>query len=321
MPDAGLSATGIGLPSSTGSRRIGWSALPDEVTAGVQTLLGAEVVAAASQPGGFSEGLASLLTLADGRRVFVKAANSLTAPDVVRYHRREAAITPQLPATLAPRLLDVYDDGTWVALILEQIVGQLPAQPWRPDELDRVLAALTDLARVLTPATVAAQLLAAPRLGGWSALAANDTARARLPALSRWAADHLTDLIALEALAPQALDGQTLLHGDLYPFNIMLTADRVTVIDWPHAWIGASHCDAVTLMSSASLSGVDPQQLAEHHPLTAAAQPQQINVMLAMHAGFLLHNATTAEPDTDPNLLAMAVALGTASLRWLRQRL
>jgi RIO1 family len=34
--------------------------------------------------------------------------------------------------------------------------------------------------------------------------------------------------------------GTTLLHGDLYPFNLLLTPDRVVVIDWPHAWTGAT---------------------------------------------------------------------------------
>jgi thiamine kinase-like enzyme len=57
--------------------------------------------------------------------------------------------------------------------------------------------------------------------------------------------------MALESRAQ--VTGTTLLHGDLYPFNLLLTPDRVVVIDWPHAWTGAPFCDVVTLLSSARL--------------------------------------------------------------------
>jgi hypothetical protein len=47
----------------------------------------------------------------------------------------------QLPADApVPRLLGACDDGEWVALVLEEIPGNLPVQPWRREELDRVLA-------------------------------------------------------------------------------------------------------------------------------------------------------------------------------------
>jgi hypothetical protein len=39
-----------------------------------------------------------------------------------------------------------------VLLLFEDIDGVTPAEPWRPDELARVLAAMTDLAGALTPA-------------------------------------------------------------------------------------------------------------------------------------------------------------------------
>lgn len=312
------------LPHHTGSRRIHWSALPEDFRRALESLLGAEVVDTASQPGGFSEGLASLLSLQDGRRVFVKAASSLDAPAVADFHRREIAITAQLSAAGTPRLLDAYDDGVWVAGIYAEIPGRIPAQPWRRDEFERVLAALVELSADLTPAPVDRALLASrPRLGGWQALAqdADPSVLARLRTMSPWAVDRLGDLVALESEAPRALAGETLLHGDLYPFNVMLTTDRVFVVDWPHAWIGAPHCDVVTVLSSASLSGVDPQEIAERHPLTRDVEPHRVDVMLAAHAGFLLRLAATVEATADRNLVDMATALGMASTRWLQDRL
>jgi hypothetical protein len=173
---------------------------------------------------------------------------------------------------------------------------------------------------MLTPSPVAPAVLGTPRLGGWRQPAADDDAVTRLVALSPWAADHLDELTALEDRTAQHLAGETLLHDDLYPFNVMLTTDRAVVIDWPHAWVGASHCDVVALLSSAQLSGVDPQPLAEAHPLTCRLEAHRIDTMLAAHAGFLLRVATSVGPDADPNLVNMMVALGRASLRWLRSR-
>ena len=313
-----------GLPQHTGSRRVRWSALPAEFRRALESLLGTEVADAASQPGGFSEGLASLLSLRDGRRVFVKAASSRDSPWLADVHRREIAITTRLAAAGTPRLLDSYDDGVWVAGVYSEIPGRLPAQPWRRDEIERVLAALVELSADLTPAPVDGALLAPqPRLGGWQALAqdTDPSALARLRMMSPWATGRLADLIALETQAPVALAGQTLLHGDLYPFNVMLTADRVFVVDWPHAWIGAPHCDVVTLLSSVSLSGVDPQEIVERHPLTRDVDPRRVDVMLAALAGFLLRIAATAGPTADRNLVDMATALGLAATRWLRDRL
>ncbi|MER7791313.1 aminoglycoside phosphotransferase family protein [Streptomyces sp. NPDC097640] len=319
-PGEELAAVAPGLPEATGSRRVAWAALPREVTARIERLLGSPVTTAISQPGGFSEGLAARVLLADGSRAFVKAASSSTAPAVADFHRREIAVSRRLPGRApVPRLLDAYDDGTWVALVFEEIPGRLPAQPWRPDELDRVLAAVTEMANVLTPSPVEAAVLGGPRLGGWPALAEDTAARAKVAELSPWAARHIDRLVALEENA--SLDGHTLLHGDLYPFNIMLTADRVFVVDWPHSWVGPRHCDVVTLLSSASLSGVDPQPIAESHPLTRDLDRGRLDEVLALHAGFLLRAATTAGPAADRNLVAMMTALGLSSLRWLSRRL
>jgi aminoglycoside phosphotransferase (APT) family kinase protein len=299
-------------PEATGRRRIIWAEVPATVRTSIEGLLGDRVVEAASQPGGFSEGVAARLRLAGGGRVFVKAA---TAPVVAEFHRREIEVTRRLPAAApVPRLLAAHDDGAWVALVFEEIDGGLPAQPWRRDELDLVLSAVTDLAGIMTPTPIG-DLTTPPRLGGWAGVEAD-----RLGTLSPWAAANLDALLALEEHAPQVLAGRTLLHGDLYPFNLMLSGRRVYVIDWPHAWVGAPHCDLVPLLSGASLSGVDPQPFAERHPLTRDLDPLQIDVVLALHAGFLLHRATSAGPGADLNLVAMMTALGLASVDWLRRR-
>ena len=50
-----------------------------------------------------------------------------------------------------PRLLDVYDDGEWVALVYEEVGGRHPAVPWKSDEVERVAGAVDDLGAALRP--------------------------------------------------------------------------------------------------------------------------------------------------------------------------
>lgn len=304
------------MPAQTGSRRLAWDALPLTVRRQLEHLLGQRVVAAVSQPGGYSEGLAVRARLADGAGVFIKAAHLPTAPGAASHHRREIAVAQQLPSEApVPRLLHAHDDGQWVVLAFEEIPGNLPEQPWRRADLDRVLAAIPDLVAALTPAPVDTSRLASPRLGGWRDLAEHSDG---VRALSGWAVDHLDELVALEAAADVA--GTTLLHGDLYPFNLLLTPDRVVFIDWPHAWIGGPFCDLVMLLSSTRLSGVDPQPIAATHPLTRDLTHAQLDGMLALQSGFLLRTVVTAGPTADPNMIAMMTALGMASVHWLTER-
>ena len=58
--------------------------------------------------------------------------------------------------------------------------------------------------------------------------------------LDGWSERNLAALAALEAEAPAAAAGDTLLHLDLRADNLLLTPERVLVVDWPHARVGAS---------------------------------------------------------------------------------
>ncbi len=106
--------------------------------------------------------------------------------------------------------------------------------------------------------------------------------------MAPWAYQNLEMLSALEKGLDEAVAGNTLLHGDMYPFNVLTTDERVYIVDWPHAWVGASHVDVVTLLISAALSGTDPQPILESLPSTASVDPTYIDVQLAAHSGFLL---------------------------------
>jgi aminoglycoside phosphotransferase (APT) family kinase protein len=210
--------------------------------------------------------------------VFVKAAGPDPNPHTPALHRTEAQITVALPPTTpSPRLLWSYDQGGWVALAFEDIQGKLPTLLWQPGELQRVLDAVAELATTLTPAPVAAPLIAT-RLGkafsGWQQLAAAaELGRHDLTGLDPWARRHLDRLVALEQTWPAAPAGSTLLHLDLRADNLLLTPTRVMVVDWPWASIGAAWVDLLVLLPSvAGQGGPQSEALFERHPVAHGSE-------------------------------------------------
>src|SRR6476661_2731115 len=107
--------------------RLQWHELPERLQDDVERALGASVVEAVSQRGGYSPALASSCALADGRRVFVKAVSPAQNPDSPAMMRREAEIARCLPAGApAPLLFHELDDDEWIVLVFEHIDGRLP---------------------------------------------------------------------------------------------------------------------------------------------------------------------------------------------------
>jgi aminoglycoside phosphotransferase (APT) family kinase protein len=306
----------------TGSkRRPLWDALPAQARALIERLLSSPVVAAQTCEGGFSPGFASRLTLADGRRAFVKAMDNDAWPRQADMHRAEAAIAAVLPSTIpAPRFLGSLDDGHWVTLAFDDIDGAQPAQPWNRTDLDRVLAAIGQLAQAGTPSPIALPR-DHPRLGGWASLAHDASLRARLPACSAWAASHLPLLTKLEDEGLAAAQGPSLVHFDMYPHNILLTADQVLFADWPHARLGAPFIDLLLLLSTAAASGIDPDPILASQPLTAHIEPHTIDAVLAAHAGFCLVGALLPAPPGLEPITDAKLALGRSATKWLQQRI
>ncbi|MER7725979.1 aminoglycoside phosphotransferase family protein [Streptomyces sp. NPDC096323] len=311
----------VTAPPATGVRH-DWADLPHAVRNAVQDILGAPVVEARSQSGGFSPGVAARIRLADGRRAFVKAVSAEVNRDSPDHHRAEARNTAVLPPHApVPKLLGVYDDGTCVALVLEDIEGRQPRVPWDPAELERVLAAVGDLSRTLTPAPVDAPDAAVGKttmFTGWRTLYAAGGS----PQLDPWAARRLGALAELESGWAEHAAGDSLVHGDLRADNILLTADRVVFVDWPHAVRAAPWFDLLAMLPCvAAQGGPHPEALFTAHPLGRDADPTGVTAVLAALAGYFVAHSLRPNPPGLPTLRAFQAAQGAAALDWLRHRL
>lgn len=302
-----------------GGHRLAWADLPATTRSAVTDRLGASVVAATNQAGGFSPGVACRLTLSDGRGVFVKALSASRHPHSVHLHRTEAAVTARLPSAVpAPRLLWSSDDGDWVVLVFQAVPGRPPALPWRPAELYRVLGALPDLASVPAPAGLPA-LADDTSFTGWRDLAGGDERSSRVDG---WTRRHLDRLAELEAGWPDAVAGDRLVHGDMRADNVLVTDGGVVFVDWPAAAAGPAWFDLLIMLPSVGMQGGgDPAALFDAHPLARRADPAAVTAALASVTGYFVTHGLLPPPPGLPRVRSFQTAQGVVALDWLRRRL
>jgi Ser/Thr protein kinase RdoA (MazF antagonist) len=257
----------------------------------------------------------------NGRRAFVKAAGLDLNPDTPGIHRREIAVTAALPRNApAPRLLGSFDDGDWVALVLEDVDGRAPRTPWEDDELARVVDALTDLSRVLTPApdidvpSIEDDLRT--EFTAWDRLAADPP-----PDLDPWVRSRLGALAALGRGSLDAVSGTTLLHGDLRADNLLLTPDRVVVVDWPWACRGAAWVDLVLFAINPALyGGHDPDAILARAGVLDGVDQDAVTAVVAGAAGYFTEACRKPTVDRMPTVRSFQCAQGDVCLDWLRRR-
>ena len=305
-------AAGVHLP---------WAKVPAAVKAWAAALAGGAPTEVRDLHGGFSPGAAARLER-PGRAVFVKAVGDELNPESSVLHRREAVVSRALPVSPSfPVLLDVYDERGWVALAFEAIEGRVPHHPWDRSELDRVMGALEDLHAALTPSP-SDDLTPARRsfrelFGGWADLArAGDT-----PELDPWCRKNLSRLVELEAWWPEAIDGPTLVHGDIRSDNILMSPAGPVFVDWPHAAVGNPVFDLVAWAPSVVLEGgPQPEELLAAHGPSRSADPEVVSALLAAVSGFFVSHSLRPPPPGLPTLRSFQLAQAEVALAWLRRQ-
>jgi len=310
-PPAGP-ASGVHLP---------WADVPAAVRTWAARVGGGPPASARDVPGGFSPGATTVLDCPRGA-IFVKAVGAGLNPDSPELHRREAVVSAKLPlAPELPRLLDVYDDGDWVALAFVAVDGRPPAHPWDRRELSAAVRALDALHHALTPNPLPgvepASVRLQPLFGGWAALAS----MGRPPdGLDEWSGRNLARLAELESGWPNAVEGSTLLHCDVRSDNLLVTRSGVVFVDWPHACVGAPVLDLVAWAPSVVLEGGPaPEELLALSAPASAVDRDVVAVLVAAFGGFLVRHSLQPPPPGLPTLRAFQGAQGAAALAWLRR--
>jgi len=321
-----LSTCGVGTivamtdePSASGPTRLDWWQLPEPVRSLIEARVGAPVVSAVTPPGGFSHGLAARLTLADGGRVFAKV---IAADDgLARAYRIEARCAAQLPAQVpAPRLRFTLDGDGWVALAFDDVDGRHPDLA-DPTELAAVLRLVQELSSALTPNPVADAPSIADAFGGKFNVWRRYLGQGPPADLDGWSRRHLAELAALEDQWAAATRGNTLLHLDLRPDNLLTMASgAVVAVDWSWPAVGASWVDLVALMPAALAAGVDPDPILADHPLTVDVAPNEVDAFICALAGYWTFHCRQPPPARAPTLRSYQAANAERTTRWLASR-
>ncbi|MBO0682944.1 MAG: aminoglycoside phosphotransferase family protein [Candidatus Dormibacteraeota bacterium] len=243
-------------------------------------------------------------------------------PFSVELYRSEAATMPHLPPGLpVPHLLDVYDDGKWVALMYEDVDGRHPALPWRSDDLERVARALADLGAALQPSPW-------PDAPGFAEAnrtfvgAGRELAAAPDPDLDPWLWRRLERLAAEEIGVAGLFGGDALLHTDIRSDNLLITPDgEVVVLDWAGPCNGAPWLDLLLFAVTVNAEGgADPEQVVRRHPLTRDINPSWIDAVLLTTAANFWSLSRLPEDPALPGSRAYQRAYAEATLRWLQRR-
>lgn len=309
------------IPHGETARRLQWSFLPPLLRREIERCCGGTVVDAVSCDAGFTPGMASVLTLDDGSRHFVKAASVKAQRVFADAYRQEAAVLRTLPEEVAaPRLHWTLGTGVddaapgwddWIVLGIEFVEGAHPARPWRAGDLDAVLARLDRTADLLTPAPGDLPT-AAEEFAGWPALWQR-TPLADLPFAAEFA--------ALAARYTEFVGGSTLVHTDLRDDNVLLHPTRGPLLcDWNWPVVGADWIDTVLMLIGPRGDGLDVETILATHPRTAGLHPDAVDSWLALACGYFLHSAAQPAPSTSPWVRVAQRWQGEVCREWVCER-
>ncbi|WP_105974697.1 phosphotransferase [Streptomyces geranii] len=310
----------MSVPPTSG--RLRFTDVPALLRARLDHVLGSPVTDAVTPAGGFGHQLAAALTLADGRRVFVKAAPDDDPLTTANLHEGNVlgALPPGAPA---PELLGIHRAGGWTAVVIAHLDGPHPDLSPVSGDAGQTWALLDKLTSSPAPAAYAAAVSTTPStaatLHGWDELASDPPAD-----LDPAAHDRLEQLAELEATWPGLAHGDRIVHGDLRADNMVRDgALGVTFVDWAHATTGPACIDAGSLAPQLVLAGHTPADIArllQDHPATAS-DPETTTAFLAALTGHWHRNARQPAPPGAPGLRAYQHRAAAAGLALLGYRL
>jgi hypothetical protein len=271
-----------------------------EAVVGAERILGSTATAwTRVTSGGWSVNEHWIVELADGRRAFLK--HSAPTEPCPAWLRDERAAYAAFEGSFVPQVLG-WEDGARPLLVLEDLSpGAHWPPPWRPGDVDAVLAALREVAA----AQVFAELprLADESIGGWPAVAWDPEPFLRLELVSRaWLDVALPRLV--DAWEATPIDGDSLLHCDVRSDNLCLRAGRAIIFDWSHARIGNPDFDVAFWLPSLALEG-GPQ------PETFGVDAFAVYV-----AGFFAALAGLPPPEGAPQVRGFQLAQLEVALPW-----
>jgi hypothetical protein len=294
------------------SPRIAWLDVPAPVRAAVEQELGSPVASAVTQIGGFSPGAAVRVVCADGRRAFVKAVGADLNPDSPDLYRAEIVALHLVPEEVPhARLLATYDDGCWVALVLEDIEGYRPSIPWSAADATLMSRTLGVLARTTAPDVLPPFADVVTFLSAWDDVAADGSG------ISPELRDRAPELREAGEPAGALTSGHALVHWDARADNVIVRDGQAVLLDWAWAGRGAPWLDTLLLaMDFRVQGGPDPDAFLRTDPVTRDVPPEDLRAVLAAIVGMFIERARRPPPPGLPTIRAWQAHCRDRTLQW-----
>jgi hypothetical protein len=302
------------------SARPPWSALPASLRTALTVALGTEILEAGPSVGsGFTGGFAAPLRLADGREIFVKAADDTQHP--YSAYQREAELVPQLPSSIhVPRILATAHataprtttgtadpsategEARWFAVASERIEARMPGMPWTAEDFATVTQTCEQMAAALTPSpfdglepfSVEIEGRNFPRYRPAEILAGKEP----LPdGFQPWLPDRLQELQDLVDLYPAALAPTSAIHTDIRPDNLLIDAHNTCwTVDWNWLSLGPAWFDWAGLLPLAHRDGIDTLAALKTSPLTSEVPAEHLDCFAAVIAVYMINKLDAPPP-------------------------
>jgi len=260
--------------------RLPWHELPPGVRVAVESHTG-PILGVKSVDVGVISDVTAVLETRSGL-VFCKGAD--TDNPMGWMHRNEARINPFLPASM-PRLRWQVESDGWLLLGFEYVDGRHSDLSPGSSDLSPVAAALSEMAMTLTPCPAVKVQAATVRWADW--------------------------------IPPEAVDGDTLVHSDVTPFNFLIHQDGVTVVDWSMPCRGADWIDTALMTVRLIRAGHSPEQAeawADQVAAWSGAEPESVDAF-AVGIAMLSRERQIQRPSS-----SHLGPLADAADRWARYR-
>ncbi len=246
--------------------------------------------------------------LEDGRRVFVKAAQS---EYLAASLRREHEVYAHLRGPFIPALVAFEDDPLYPVLVLEDLSDADWSVRWDEKRVAAVRAALRELAACEpSPGTRTVRETFPHFFDRWRVLEADPEPFLSTGIRSReWLERALP--VLREAAADAPVDGDDLLHLDVRSDNICFRDGSALLVDWNWSAIGNGDFDVAAWLPSLALeSGPQPWEVLP-----------QAGGLASFIAGFWAAVVGLPPPETAPLVRALQRSQLEVTLVWAEREL
>ena len=309
--------------------------MPREVKDDVARILGSPVARAARVYGGYAPSATFRVTLADGRRAFLKSTYPLPSGSAVHWSvDREERVYRSLADRIqpwAPRFLGSLDRDGWHAIVLEDL-GRSTVPPWTSV---KARAAARDFAR-FHASTLGARL---PRwlsrtehaefAAFWMGLGKRGDL-AHVAALARRRVDEAQEW--LHVALPLLVEGErrlawlgrpfALIHIDTRSDNIRLQGERLRIFDWPFASVGPAEFDLAAFAQTVTAEhGPTVERVLAWYEEILPLRPAAVDASIVGIAGYFADRAWRPPMTGLPRIRSWQRRQLKVSLAWAARRL